>query len=226
VIKNISFDIQAGENVAIIGPSGSGKTTIINILLRFYDLSAGQVLIDGTSIDAFRLDKLRKDIGLVLQDVYLFPGSIMENLKAFNPDVPEETVIKAAKKLGAHDMIIKQPNGYHSQLVEGGGNLSMGERQLISFTRALVKDPHILILDEATSSVDVITENLLQQALQKLMEGRTSIIIAHRLSTIKEADRIIVFNEGEIAESGTHQELMQQNGLYRKLHDIQQVVGA
>ncbi len=226
VIKNMSFDIQAGEHVAIIGPSGSGKTTIINILLRFYDLSAGDILIDGISIEAFRLDKLRKDIGLVLQDVYLFPGSIMENLKAFNPDVPEKTVIEAAKKLGAHDMITKQPNGYHCQLVEGGGNLSMGERQLISFTRALVKDPHILILDEATSSVDVITENLLQQALKKLMEGRTSIIIAHRLSTIKEADRLIVFNEGEIAECGTHQELMQQNGLYRKLHDIQQVVGA
>ncbi len=226
VIKNVSFDIKAGENVAIIGPSGSGKTTIINLLLRFYDLTVGEILIDGIKIEAFRLDKLRKDIGLVLQDVYLFPGSIMENLKAFNPEVSDETVIEAAKKLGAHEMILKQPRGYNCQLSETGSNLSMGERQLISFTRALVKDPHILILDEATSSVDVITENLLQKALKRLMEGRTAIIIAHRLATIKEAHRIIVFNEGEIAECGSHDQLMSQNGLYKKLHDIQQVIGA
>jgi len=226
VIKNISFDIKAGENVAIIGPSGSGKTTIINLLLRFYDLTEGDILIDGTNIEDFRLDKLRQDIGLVLQDVYLFPGTIMDNLKAFNPDVPDETVIEAAKKLGAHQLILKQPGGYNCQLAETGSNLSMGERQLISFTRALVKDPHILILDEATSSVDVITENLLQKALKKLMEGRTAIIIAHRLSTIREAHRIIVLDEGEIAESGTHEQLLSQNGLYKKLHDIQQVIGA
>ncbi|MGM0607564.1 MAG: ABC transporter ATP-binding protein [Candidatus Muiribacteriota bacterium] len=223
VINNMSFNIKAGEHVAIIGPSGSGKTTIINILLRFYELRRGEILIDNRNIKDYKIQNLRKDIGLVLQDVYLFPGTILQNLKSFNDEISDEQVFKAAKELGAHDMIMKKSDGYDTYLAESGANLSMGERQLVSFTRALVKNPDILILDEATSSVDVITENLLQNALKKLLEGRTAIIIAHRLSTIKEADKIFVFNEGEIQETGTHNELMEKRGLYHKLYKIQMV---
>ncbi|MFA5478793.1 MAG: ABC transporter ATP-binding protein [Candidatus Muiribacteriota bacterium] len=223
VIDNVSFKIEKGEHVAIIGPSGSGKTTIINLLLRFYDLKTGEILIDNKNIDSYRIDNLRKDIGLVLQDVFLFPGTILENLKAFNGDIPDETAIEAAKKLGAHELILSKPEGYNTMLSEKGGNLSMGERQLISFTRAFIKNPDILILDEATSSVDVITESILQKALKKLMENRTAIIIAHRLSTIKEADRIFVFENGKIIETGNHEELFNLNGLYRKLYSIQEV---
>ncbi len=223
VIRNISMSIRAGEHVAIIGPSGSGKTTIINLLLRFYELEKGRILIDNTDIKGYRIENLRKRIGLVLQDVYLFPGTILDNLKAFNPDVCDESVFEASRKLGAHELIMKKSDGYATELSEGGSNLSMGERQLISFIRAMVKDPDLLILDEATSSVDVITENMLQRALSRLMEGRTAIIIAHRLSTIQNADKIIVFNNGRIEEEGSHGELMAKGGLYSRLYKIQEV---
>jgi len=223
VLDNINLEIRKGQHIAIVGPSGSGKTTLISLLLRFYDPVRGRILVDDTNINKYSLEKWRKDIGLVLQDVHLFPGTIMENLKAFNPYIEDEKVIDAAKRLGSHETIIKKPNGYETKLSEGGSNLSMGERQLISFTRALVKDPDVLILDEATSSVDVITENMLQNALERLMSGRTAIIIAHRLITIRNADRILVFEHGKIVEDGKHTELIKKGGLYSKLHKIQEV---
>ncbi len=225
VIRDISIDVKAGQHIAIIGPSGSGKTTIINLLLRFYELEKGDILIDGENIKNYKIENLRKNIGLVLQEVYLFPGTIMENIKAFNPDISDDSVFEASRRLGAHDLIMKKKDGYNTVLAEGGSNLSMGERQLISFVRALVKNPDLLILDEATSSVDVITENMLQKAMKSLMEGRTAIIIAHRLSTIKNADKIIVFNNGMIEETGRHEELIEKHGLYNKLYRIQEVKG-
>lgn len=223
VLEDIDLTIRKGQHIAIVGPSGSGKTTLINLLLRFYDPIKGEILVDDSNIKRYSLENWRKDIGLVLQDVHLFPGTIMENLKAFNPFIKDDKVIQAAKRLGSHETIMKKPDGYNTKLSEGGSNLSMGERQLISFTRALVKDPDILILDEATSSVDVITENMLQSALQRLMDGRTAIIIAHRLITIRNADRILVFEDGKIVEDGKHDELVEKGGLYSKLHSIQHV---
>lgn len=225
VLKNVNFSVKKGEHIAIVGASGSGKTTCINLLLRFYDSQSGTITIDGQDHRKFQLCELRRDISLVLQEIYLFPGTIMENLRFFDQSLPEERVIDAAKLLGAHEFIMKKPDGYKTYLSERGGNLSQGERQLLSFTRALVKDPDILILDEATSSVDVITEHFLQESLKKLMEGRTAIIIAHRLSTVKSADKILVFENGGIVESGRHDELMGKDGVYRRLSLIQAVEG-
>lgn len=217
VLKSVSFRVERGKQIAIVGASGSGKTTCINLLLRFYDPASGRITIDGRDIKEIRLDDWRKNIGLVLQEIYLFPGTIMENLKAFHNDIDDETVIKAAKELGAHDFIMKQPKGYQTVLAERGANLSYGERQLLSYTRALVKDPDLLVLDEATSSVDVITERKLQSSMEKLMKGRTSIVIAHRLSTIKKADNILVFEKGNLIQSGNHESLIRQAGKYREL---------
>lgn len=221
VLKNASFTIPKGKQIAIVGASGSGKTTCINLLLRFYDPTSGKICIDGSDIREFSLDDWRNHIALVLQEIYLFPGTIMENLKAFHTDVADETVIQAAKQLGAHEFIMKQPRGYATVLAERGANLSYGERQLLSYTRALVKNPDLLILDEATSSVDVITERELQASMEKLMQGRTSIVIAHRLSTIRKADNILVFEKGRLIQSGNHDELIRQSGNYRELVLIQ-----
>jgi ATP-binding cassette subfamily B protein len=221
VLKNASFSIPRGQQLAIVGASGSGKTTCINLLLRFYDPTSGHITVDGRDIASIRLIDWRRKIALVLQEIYLFPGTIMENLKAFHTDVDDETVIKAAKELGAHDFIMKQPQGYQTILAERGGNLSYGERQLLSYTRAMVKNPDLLILDEATSSVDVITERELQTSMEKLMQGRTCIVIAHRLSTIRKADRILVFEKGLLIQKGNHEDLMQQQGIYSELVAIQ-----
>ncbi|MEW6709224.1 MAG: ABC transporter ATP-binding protein [Candidatus Riflebacteria bacterium] len=221
VLQNACFDIQRGSQVAIVGASGSGKTTCINLLLRFYDPVSGQICVDGRDIREISLEDWRRNIALVLQEIYLFPGSIMENLKAFHIDVSDETVINAARQIGAHEFIMKQPKGYETVLAERGANLSYGERQLLSYTRALVKDPDLLILDEATSSVDVITERELQASMEKLMQGRTSIVIAHRLSTIRKADKILVFEKGRLIQSGSHDELIRQTGTYRELVLIQ-----
>lgn len=221
VLKNASFSIPRGQQLAIVGASGSGKTTCINLLLRFYEPTSGCITVDGRDIASIKLLDWRRRIALVLQEIYLFPGTIMENLKAFHSNVDDETVIKAARELGAHDFIMKQPQGYQTVLAERGANLSYGERQLLSYTRAMVKDPDLLILDEATSSVDVITERELQNSMEKLMNGRTCIVIAHRLSTIRKADRILVFEKGLLMQEGDHADLMQKQGIYRELVTIQ-----
>ncbi len=221
VLKDVSFTIPRGQQLAIVGASGSGKTTCINLLLRFYDPCSGSVCVDGRDIRTINLDDWRRNIALVLQEIYLFPGTIMENLKAFHDDVSDEVVIAAARELGAHEFIMRQSKGYETMLAERGANLSYGERQLLSYTRAMVKNPDLLILDEATSSVDVITERELQNSMEKLMKGRTSIVIAHRLSTIRKADRILVFEKGSLVQSGDHEALMCQQGIYKDLVTIQ-----
>jgi ATP-binding cassette subfamily B protein len=221
LFEDLSFFINKGEHIAVVGPSGSGKTTLINLLLRFYDCSNGSINIDNIDIRDISIFGLREKISLVLQEVNLFPGTIMENLKAFNPEISDEKVIEAATELGSREFIERLEKGFFTELSEDGKNLSMGERQLISFTRAFVRNPDILILDEATSSIDIITEKAIQQALFKLIKGRTSIIIAHRLSTIEECDRIFVMEKGKIVQQGKHSELLYKKGLYSRLYNIQ-----
>lgn len=222
ILKGVSFTVEPGENLAIVGATGAGKTTIINILLRFYDIQKGSVKIDGTDIRELSLSDLRSHFGLVLQDNALFSGTILENITLGNENITREQVIEAAHKVEAHRFIEKLPGGYDYKLRERGASLSMGQRQLICFVRALVYDPHILILDEATSSVDSETEVLVTEAGEKMMQGRTSIVIAHRLSTIQGADKILVLHKGEVREIGTHQELINlDDGLYKKLYELQ-----
>lgn len=222
ILKSLSFEIKPGETMALIGSTGSGKTTIINILSRFYEINKGHVRIDGKDIREFELDALRSRIAVVLQDVFLFGGTIFENISLRNDKISKEQVIEAAKMIGAHEFIEKLPGGYNYQVMERGATLSMGQRQLISFVRALVFDPDILILDEATSSVDPETESVIQHAIETLIEKRTSIIIAHRLSTIRHADNILVLEKGEKIEFGPHDVLLQnKNGRYRALYDMQ-----
>ncbi len=222
VLKNLSFEIKEGQTLALVGSTGSGKTTIINILNRFYDIREGNVLIDGVDIRDYELENLRSRIAIVLQDVFLFSGSVLENITLRDENISREKVINAAKMIGAHDFIQKLPGGYDYEVMERGATLSMGQRQLISFVRALVFDPDILILDEATSSIDSESESVIQYAIEKLIEKRTSIIIAHRLSTIKHADNILVLDKGEIAEYGSHKELLKiENGHYKELYEMQ-----
>lgn len=221
VLKNVSFKVNPGETVAIVGATGTGKTSIINILTRFYDIQKGSITIDG--IDIRQLDKrnLRKFISVVLQDVFLFSGTIKSNISLGSEEISDEQIIQAAKIVGAHEFISKLPNGYDEEVKEKGATLSVGQRQLISFARALAFNPQILILDEATSSIDTETEELIQNAIEKLLAGRTSIVIAHRLSTIQNADKIIVMHKGELKEIGTHQELLAKRGIYYKLYQLQ-----
>lgn len=221
VLKNINLDIRPGETIALVGSTGAGKSTIIGLLNRFYDTTLGSVEIDHRDIRDFTLSSLRKNIGVVLQDVFLFSDSIRNNISLNNPEVTDEMIIRAAEMVGAQKFIEKLPGGLNYNVMERGATLSVGQRQLISFIRAMVYDPKILILDEATSSVDHETEEMIQDAIAKMMSHRTSIVIAHRLSTIQKANRILVLEKGEIKESGTHQELLDRNGVYAQLYHIQ-----
>ena len=222
VLKNINFQIQPGQTLAIVGGTGSGKSTIINILNRFYETQKGAIRLDGTNIQEYELSALRQHIALVLQDVFLFSGSVMENITLRDERISPEKVIEAAKMIGAHKFIEKLPGGYNYDVMERGATLSMGQRQLISFVRALVFDPDILILDEATSSIDPESESIIQFAIETLIAKRTSIIIAHRLSTIRHADNILVLDKGEVKEFGSHEELLRiEDGHYRQLYEMQ-----
>ncbi|MEN0006319.1 MAG: ABC transporter ATP-binding protein [Bacteroidota bacterium] len=222
VLKDLSFKVNAGETLAIVGSTGSGKTTIINILNRFYETQKGSIRIDGRDIKEYELFALRERVAMVLQDVFLFSGTVLENITLRDTSITREEVIEAAKLIGAHEFIMRLPGGYEYQVMERGATLSMGQRQLVSFVRALVINPDILILDEATSSVDPETESVIQYAIEKLIAKRTSFIIAHRLSTIRHADNILVLQKGEIQEFGSHEELLQiEDGHYRKLYDMQ-----
>ena len=221
VLKNISFTMQPGQTIAIVGHTGSGKTSIISLMNRLYQIQEGEIRIDDVPIEDYRLDVLRKSIGVVLQDVFLFSGSVVDNITLRNEEIPMDKVVEAAKLIGMHDFIERLPGGYHYNVMERGSSLSLGQRQLLSFIRALLYDPSILILDEATSSVDTESEQLIQEAIDKLISGRSSIIIAHRLSTIRKANQIIVLDKGEIREIGTHDELLVKGGFYAKLHEMQ-----
>jgi len=221
VLKNINFTVQPGQTVAIVGHTGSGKTSIISLMNRLYQIQEGEIRIDDVRIEDFKLDDLRRQIGVVLQDVFLFSGSVKDNITLRNEEISEERVIEAARLIGMHDFIMRLPGGYHYNVMERGNTLSLGQRQLLSFIRALLYDPSILILDEATSSVDTESELLIQEAIDKLIAGRSSIVIAHRLSTIRKADQIIVLDKGEIREIGTHEELLEKGGFYSKLHEMQ-----
>lgn len=221
VLKDASFKVNPGEMVALVGPTGAGKTSIISLLNRFYELSKGSILIDGHDIREYEIGALRKSIGVVLQDVFLFSDTIMNNITLRDNSISPEKVREAAKIVGADDFINRMPGKYNYNVMERGTMLSVGQRQLIAFIRAYVYNPRILVLDEATSSIDVESEQLIQKAISKLTKGRTSIIIAHRLSTIQKADKIIVIDKGEIKETGNHQELLEQNGIYRRLYEIQ-----
>ena len=221
VLHGISFEVKAGETVAIVGATGAGKSTIINLLNRFYEINSGAILVDGVDIKDYKLPSLRKHIAVVLQDVFLFADSIANNISLKEKSVSLEMIAEAAKQIGVDEFITSLPDGYEYNVKERGTMLSSGQRQLIAFLRAYISNPSILVLDEATSSVDTYSEQLIQRATEKITEGRTSIIIAHRLATIKKADKIIVMNAGKIVESGTHKELLKKGGYYSNLYEAQ-----
>ncbi|RDB06634.1 ABC transporter ATP-binding protein [Runella aurantiaca] len=221
VLKDISFDVKEGETIAFVGATGAGKSSVINLLSRFYDINKGEILVDGTEIHSYELGALRQNIGVVLQDVFLFSDTIHNNITLGNTSISRARIIEAAQLVGAHEFIERLPEGYDYNVMERGATLSVGQRQLISFVRALVHDPKIIVLDEATSSVDTETEELIQNAIEKLMKGRTAIVIAHRLSTIQKASQIIVLDKGEIQEKGTHDELLERGGFYANLYRMQ-----
>ncbi|HAA9082382.1 TPA_asm: ABC transporter ATP-binding protein [Listeria monocytogenes] len=221
ILKGINFYVDAGESIALVGPTGAGKTTIINLLSRFYNINSGEILVDGGNVEEVTLRSLRSQMGVMLQDTFIFSGTIIENIRYGKLDATEEEIIAAAKVVRAHDFISGLKDGYYTEVKERGSTLSAGQRQLISFARALLADPKILILDEATSSIDTQTEILLQEGLERLLEGRTSFIIAHRLSTIKNSSRIFYIDNGRIQEAGSHEELMAQHGYYYNLYQSQ-----
>ena len=223
VLKDISFVIEPGEKVAFVGATGAGKSSILNLIGRYFDIQKGEILIDGVNIKDIDTDVLRAAIGQVQQDVFIFTGDIKSNISLDNENISIEDVKRAAEIVHADSFIEKMPGGYDAPVTERGSTLSAGQRQLLSFARTLAYDPTILVLDEATANIDTETEALITSALAKLMEGRTTIMVAHRLSTIQHADKIIVMHQGQIKEAGTHQELLAQNGLYRKLYDLQLV---
>mgnify|MGYP001433751019 CR=1 FL=1 len=220
-LDHVSFTIRRGERVALVGLSGGGKTTITNLLLRFHDPTEGRVTLDGTDVRTYRQHAWRAQIGLVQQEIHLFPGTVGENLRALVDDIPQEAVVRAVRTVGADAVVARLPQGYDAVLTEGGANLSMGERQLLSFARALVRDPQLLVLDEATSSVDPGTERRLQESMDRLLAGRTALVIAHRLATVVSADRILVVHAGRLVEEGTHEQLYERGGVYRDLFDLQ-----
>jgi ATP-binding cassette subfamily B multidrug efflux pump len=221
VLKNISFKVDEGKTVALVGATGAGKSSIINLLTRFYDINKGSILVDEVEVEKYELNALRRHVGIVLQDVFLFSDTIENNIRLGDFTITDEKIIEAAKLVGVHDFIERLPGGYQYNVMERGATLSVGQRQLISFVRAMVHEPKIIVLDEATSSVDTETEELIQKAIEKLMKGRTSIVIAHRLSTIQEADKIIVVDKGEIKEEGNHEELLDKDGFYANLYRMQ-----
>jgi ATP-binding cassette subfamily B protein len=218
VLRNVSLHAKRGETIALVGPTGAGKTTIVNLLTRFYDIGSGSITIDSKDIRQVRKDELRRSLGIVLQDTFLFANTVMENIRYGRLKASDEEVIAAAKLANADQFIHRLPQGYQTALSERGSNLSQGQRQLLAIARAILADPSILILDEATSSVDTRTEKNIQEAMLRLMEGRTSFVIAHRLSTIQDADAILVINQGEIIERGTHEYLLAQKGFYHNMY--------
>ena len=220
-LKDISFAVEEGKTLAIVGHTGAGKTSITSLVNRLYEKQKGDILIDGKPIEDYKLETVRSQIAVVLQDVFLFSDTIENNIKIYNPTITREEIVEASRLVGAHRFIEKLPNGYDYQVQERGATLSTGQRQLISFIRAVIQNPRLLILDEATSSIDHETEEMIQQATEVLLKGRTSIVIAHRLATIQNADQIIVMDKGRIKERGSHQELLEQDGLYRKLYELQ-----
>jgi ATP-binding cassette, subfamily B, multidrug efflux pump len=226
VLKDVSFTVEPGQSVALVGHTGSGKTTITNLLMRFYDVQRGQVLLDGVDVREWDLKHLRENFAVVLQDVFLFSGTVESNIRLGREDVTDERVRWAAREVRADRFIERLPEGYKSEVRERGAGLSVGQKQLVSFARALAFDPALLILDEATSSIDTETEQLIQQAIERVMRDRTSLVIAHRLSTVQRADRIILLHHGEIREQGTHQELLALRGLYWRLYKLQYADGA
>jgi ABC-type multidrug transport system fused ATPase/permease subunit len=217
VLRDVSLTIEPGQTVALVGPTGAGKTSIASLILRYYDVTEGAVRIDGHDVREVTQRSLRRQTGVVAQDSFLFAGTVGDNIRFGQPDAAPAAVEDAARLANAHDFIVRMPAGYDTRVLEGGANLSLGQRQLICIARAILADPRILILDEATAHVDTVTEVLIQQALERLLVGRTTLVIAHRLSTIQDADRILVIDHGQIVEEGTHQALMQNGGLYRGL---------
>lgn len=221
VLDNVSFHIRQGETIALVGPTGAGKTTIVNLISRFYDIQEGTICIDGHDIKSVSIESLRQQMGIMTQDNFLFTGTIRENIAYGKLDATDEEIIAAAKAVHAHDFIMKLPDGYNTRLEERGGGLSVGQKQLLAFARTMVSAPKILILDEATSSIDTKTELLVQEGIEALLKGRTSFVIAHRLSTIQKADRIFVIDNGGIVEQGSAKELMAKKGAYYKLYTAQ-----
>ena len=221
ILKDIDLVVEPNTTVALVGPTGVGKTTLVNLLYRFYDPSEGRITIDGFDLRKIKMHSLRSNMGIVLQDPFLFSGTIMENIKYGKPQASDDEVIAVSKAIGAHDFIEKLPEGYDTEVKERGGRLSVGQRQLVSLARALIVNPRILVMDEATSSIDAYTELLIQNAMNHVLEGRTAFIIAHRLSTVRNADMIVVLDQGRIVEKGNHEQLLIRNGLYRKLYDMQ-----
>ncbi|WP_025763773.1 ABC transporter ATP-binding protein [Dyadobacter tibetensis] len=221
VLKDINFEVAEGQTIAFVGATGAGKSSIINLLSRLYDINKGTILVDGVPVQDYELTALRKNIGVVLQDVFLFSDTIENNIRLGDPSITHEKIVEAAKLVGVHEFIERLPGGYTYNVMERGATLSVGQRQLISFVRAMVHEPKIIVLDEATSSVDTETEELIQRAIEKLMVGRTAIVIAHRLSTIQEADKIIVLDKGRIMEEGNHEQLLEKQGFYANLYQMQ-----
>jgi ATP-binding cassette subfamily B protein len=221
VLTKVNFEIKPNTTIALVGPTGVGKTTMINLLYRFYDPREGSIKVDGYDIRDVKIDSLRKQMAVVLQDNFLFSGTVMENIRYGNLEATDDEILEVAKTVGAHEFIQRLPDSYQTDVRERGGRLSVGQRQLISLSRALLANPRILIMDEATSSIDAYTELIIQQALNKVFMNRTNIIIAHRLSTVRSADMIIVLQDGQIAEKGSHSELIEQDGLYKQLYEMQ-----